>query len=88
MKESNKRNLDFNLELKDIKYTGKCLALGIDLEVGGKTLDNSPTLDRLNPKKGYIKGNVKVISHLANRIKNSASLDDILKIAKYIKKYS
>ena len=33
----------------------------------------SPTLDKRQPNLGYVKGNVAVISHLANRIKNNVS---------------
>lgn len=39
--------------------------------------NNSPTIDRINPKLGYIKGNVWVISNKANRFKNDATLEEL-----------
>lgn len=35
----------------------------------GMQTDNSPSLDRIIPQKGYVKGNIWVISQRANRIK-------------------
>lgn len=82
-----KNNIEFNLTENDIIYNEICPVLGIKMEIGGNNLNNSPTLDRINPHKGYIKGNVVVISHLANRIKNQATIKDIENILKYMKKY-
>jgi hypothetical protein len=31
-----------------------------------KATHNSPSLDKLDPKKGYVKGNIKIISQKAN----------------------
>ncbi len=41
------------------------------------TLPNSPSLDRIDPLKGYVKGNVWIISHRANAIKNDASHEEL-----------
>lgn len=84
--KSLKKGIEFNLEEKDIIYTGICPILGIELEIGGEDLNNSPTLDRINPYKGYTKGNVLIISHLANRIKNQGTIDQIRKILEYMEK--
>lgn len=35
--------------------------------------DNSPSLDRIDPTKGYVPGNVQVVSFLANRAKSNLS---------------
>lgn len=37
------------------------------------TGQNSPTLDKLNPTLGYVKGNVAIISHLANSMKQNVT---------------
>ncbi|HLG28094.1 MAG TPA: hypothetical protein VI423_09945 [Paenisporosarcina sp.] len=84
-----KLNLPFNLEISDIDLPEKCPILGVDLKKGiGKLHSNSPTLDRVVPEIGYVKGNVKVISHRANMLKSNATLDVILKLADYIKSNS
>ena len=46
--------------------------------------DNSPSIDRLIPELGYIKGNVNVISLRANIIKNNATKDELIKIANWM----
>lgn len=47
------------------------------LALGSGLSDMSPSLDRLIPSKGYVKGNVVVVSWRANRLKNNASLADL-----------
>ena len=65
---------------------GKCPILGLELQPNlGKTQDNSPSLDRLVPEKGYIKNNIIVISHRANRIKNNATLEELEKLVAFLK---
>ena len=41
----------------------------------------SPSLDRIIPKKGYIKGNVEIISMKANMIKSNGTSRDLYTIA-------
>lgn len=80
--------LEFNLELSDIVIPETCPVLGIELKRSegrqGPT-DNSPTLDRIHPKIGYIKGNVIIISGLANKIKSSANYRQILSVGRWLK---
>lgn len=82
-----KRNLDFNIELNDIVIPENCPILGIPLFIGdGTRTDNSPSLDRIDNSKGYIKGNVHVISTRANRIKSDASYQELKLIVEYLEK--
>ena len=39
---------------------------------------SSPSVDRLIPSKGYIKGNILICSMRANAIKNNASVDELM----------
>jgi hypothetical protein len=79
---------DFNLSKEDIVIPAVCPVLGVELKVntGGRVpTDNSPTLDRIHPKIGYIKGNIIVISSLANKIKSSANYRQILSVGRWLK---
>lgn len=47
--------------------------------------DNSPSIDRIDPSKGYTEGNVRVISHKGNRWKSDMSLFDLERVLAYCK---
>ena len=47
--------------------------------------DYAPSLDRIDPKKGYTKENTIVVSMLANRIKTDATIDQIGKVYQFYK---
>lgn len=78
-KQRAKRNgLPFNLELSDITIPSVCPILGIELVKGNGGVHNaSPTLDKVVPELGYVKGNVQVVSHLANTMKSNASAEHL-----------
>lgn len=81
-----KRGLPFDLVKEDIVVPSVCPVLGIPLEHGTKPFhDNSPSLDRIVPSKGYVKGNVEVISFRANRIKTDATFAEIQKVADWLR---
>jgi len=66
-----------------------CPALGVTMKFGGGRKDgrqNSPSIDRIIPAKGYVKGNVRWVSYLANAIMNEANADQILKVGKWLEK--
>ncbi len=66
------------------EYPKVCLVLGIKLDWGRNGCNNnSPSLDRINPKLGYIKGNVRIISNLANTMKSNATPEQKLTEARY-----
>lgn len=86
--QAKKQNIEFNIDESDIIIPEYCPILGIKLEynVGRECSgDYSPSLDKLIPKLGYIKGNVKVISNRANRIKSDGTAEEHEKIAKWMK---
>ncbi len=61
-----------------------CPVLKIKMSWGGN-IQTSPSLDRINNKKGYTKDNVCWISYRANSIKCDASYDQIIKVGKWLK---
>ena len=55
-----------------------CPLLGIPLIYSADELrSNSATLDRKQPDKGYVEGNVAVLSHRANRLKSDSSIEEL-----------
>tara|TARA_R100000951_G_C2625377_1_gene175824 strand:+ start:433 stop:936 length:504 start_codon:yes stop_codon:yes gene_type:complete len=71
--------LPFDIEIEDIIIPSVCPLLEIPLILDLSRIGpNSPSLDRLIPSLGYVKGNVSVISHRANTLKNNASIDELM----------
>ncbi len=76
-----------DLEVTDLILPSVCPALGIDLFIGeGKMSQNSPSLDRIDNAKGYIKGNVVIVSVKANSMKNSATVEELGKVYRFYKR--
>jgi hypothetical protein len=70
--------LPFDIDVTDIIVPERCPILGFPLiPLGGKRTDATPSLDRIEAVKGYVKGNVWVISWRANRLKNDATLTEL-----------
>lgn len=85
---SKQTGLAFDLRPEDIVIPRICPVLGIPIRVSSiphKQCDGSPSLDRREPSKGYVKGNVIVISWLANRLKSNATPTQLLLVALYAK---
>lgn len=83
-----KQNVPFLLKLEDINIPEKCPILGIKLEITGKHASpNSPSLDKIIPELGYIKGNIQVISHKANSMKRDATIDELILLGNWAKEW-
>lgn len=78
-----KNGREFSITVDDIIIPEFCPVLNIPL----KKYDNksAPSLDRIVNSKGYIKGNVRVISRRANSLKGDMSVDDIERLLAYAK---
>ena len=80
------RNLEFDIteqNVKDLLDTTKmCPLRKVEFERGhdGRAIDNSCSLDRTDSSKGYINGNIQLISYRANVIKSDLTLDKFRKI--------
>ena len=83
-KRALKKGLEFSIKPKDIYIPKKCPILKVPLICSTRY---SPSIDRIYPDKGYIKGNIAVISALANSMKANATPQELLIFAKNIKKY-
>lgn len=81
------QNLPFDIVVDDIVIPKVCPILGLSLAVHkGKsgTYSDSPSLDKIVPELGYVKGNIQVISHLANAMKYNATKSQLVLFAKWV----
>lgn len=68
----------------DFEIPKRCPVLGIVLQVGtGRPGDGSPELDRIDVRKGYVPGNIMVISRKANSMKRDATLAELRRFARF-----
>ena len=80
--------IPFDLTVDDLKIPSHCPVLGIPLvswHERGCRPDGTPSVDRVIPSLGYVKGNVRVISERANRLKQDASLGELEALVCYVK---
>jgi hypothetical protein len=86
-KRAKQFNLDFNLELEDIHIPTQCPILGIVLEYDNTVTsrDSSPSLDKIQNDKGYVKGNVQVVSNRFNSLKKDATFDELILMGEWAK---
>lgn len=82
------KNKEFTIDLFDIVIPERCPVLGIELmpATGKGPRGNSPSLDRIDSRLGYIKGNVRVISHRANALRNNGTAEEMELVLKDMKK--
>ena len=72
--------LPFSITKDDIHIPTHCPALKFKLSWKGNR-ETSPSLDRIIPGLGYVKGNIAVISTRANRIKYNATTAELYAVA-------
>lgn len=79
-------NVPFDLTLDDLVIPKECPIFHIPLTVGtGVRNHNTPSVDRIIPRLGYVKGNVQIISWKANRMKNDGSFEDLIALGEWAK---
>jgi hypothetical protein len=80
------KGIECTIKFKDLLPVPTiCPVLGIELNWNNSSnQDNSPSLDRLNNKKGYIAGNIAIMSYRANRIKSDSTLREISMLHEYL----
>lgn len=83
------RGLPFDLDMEYLIQVfpsdNRCPALGIELSWHGNR-DTSPSLDRIVPEAGYVRGNVQWLSNKANTIKSHATTAEICAVADFLRK--
>jgi len=87
LKKHNSKGWEWDILFSEIKWVSHCPILGIELDYFLEyRAENSPSFDRIDPSKGYVTGNVQIVSWRANRIKNDGSPEEHRKIAEYLDK--
>jgi hypothetical protein len=84
------KNRDHTITIDDLlelyPSDGKCPVYGTTLEFGNSGFrENSPSIDRIDSKKGYTRDNIQILSWKANRLKAYATVDDLEILLAYMK---
>ena len=89
-----RKKLEFSIKRDDVIIPDICPVLGIkinkfleDTSQSNRSRASSPSIDRLDNSKGYLKGNVSVISYRANILKGQGTAIQHRQIAKYIRNF-
>lgn len=84
-RRAKEQGLQFEISVDDIVIPDKCPITGILLSVSdGLWSNTSPSLDRIDNSKGYVRGNIAVISFLANNFKADYGLAEMEHVASHI----
>lgn len=73
-----KNNIPFDITPADIFIPSHCPYLKKKMIKGTMM---APSLDRIIPELGYVRGNIEVISRKANAMKSNASVEELLEFA-------
>lgn len=75
------RGLEVSIEYEDIVVPSHCPVLGLPLD--RRDYNHCPSVDRIDSNKGYIKGNIVVVSRRVNNLKSNATLDELKAMVRF-----
>jgi hypothetical protein len=88
--ECKRKGIEYNLtpEYLESIWTGVCPIFNVPIERAshGRGSHHSAHLDRLDPNKGYVIGNVSWISGRANRIKYNATVEELRAVVDWMER--
>lgn len=76
-----KRGIEFDLVEDDLSIPEVCPILKVPFDFGA---ESTMTVDRIDNSKGYVRGNIQVISMKANTMKSNATQKELISFAKWI----
>lgn len=81
-----KKNIEFNI-INEYTIPNLCPIFNVPFVLNAENYrkNYSPSIDRIDNLKGYIDGNIKIISFRANTLKSDATKEEIGKIIDYMK---
>ena len=92
LQRARKDRIPFDIDIEYLKSikTDRCPIFDMELSWGKigeghkNMAESSPSLDKIKPEYGYIKGNVCIISNLANTIKHNVGYEELYKVADWL----
>lgn len=85
-KRAKRTNIEFDLDVEDIKLITFCPVLNIPIILCGQNSEQSISIDRIDNNKGYTKGNIVIVSNRANKLKKDATLQELWSVYDRYKK--
>lgn len=85
--------IPFDISSKDIKKPVRCPIFRIRLNCNGTgrgygAKPDVSSLDRIRPAKGYVRGNVQVVSWRANRAKSHLTPEELIRMSAFCSKFT
>ena len=85
-RNAKKRGHEFNLTREDFAVLPThCPVLGVELDYSGSGKPNAASIDRSDSTRGYVRGNVVIMSRRANTLKNDATAEELQKVLDYLR---
>lgn len=82
-----KRNMEFSIDFFNLDFPVNCPLLGIKLDYFAKgPVKNNISFDRVDNSKGYIEGNVIIMSLRANKLKNDSNSAELALLSRNLAK--
>lgn len=88
---ADRQKIKFNLTNKWLEITllkGTCQVSGLEFDLQaskGKSKNPfAPSVDKINPKKGYTKNNCQIVLHAINQAKGEMTMKEYIEITKLI----
>lgn len=76
---------EFAITSDDLVIPTHCPITGAPIDILNSNYANGASLDRVDNEKGYVKGNVRIISRKANRLKADATIEELERIIAYMR---